>query len=179
MLAAVAALVSAPLALNLYVQKASIKVGEDFAFSVMVQNKATTDTMLVGLVDGCDTGWRGPSARFQVKTDGKWEPLKYKLGRCGNTNPLTQENFFTIPAHKNGTLLKGQGWFPPSHYSQLGKPGKYEVRFVYDTTIPFDRWIGGPLLEEAQKKAMKELQDEYDRVPKGVFATSSIVVTVS
>jgi hypothetical protein len=178
MLATIAVLISAPMAVDLYVQKKAIKAGEDFSFSVAVKNKSGLDLTLAGLVDGCDTGRRGPSARFEVKLADKWEPLKYAVGRCGNTNPLTQLDFFTIPAGKNGTLLKGPGWFPASRYSQLGKPGKYEVRFVYDTTVPFERWIGGPVVEAEKERIKREFQDEYDRVPKGVFVSTPILVKV-
>src|SRR4051812_4984786 len=65
--------------------------------SVKLTNRTGGEILLVGSLDGSDGKMRYPHAYFEVTgPDGK-SPVK-GVGRCGNTNPLTEKCFVKVPA---------------------------------------------------------------------------------
>ncbi|MBN9504326.1 MAG: hypothetical protein BGO01_08415 [Armatimonadetes bacterium 55-13] len=167
------------LELQIKAQKATYRANQDIYIDVAAKNVSKKTFEVVPALDGCDTGRRGPSGRFYVRSGKKnWEPLSYKIGRCGNTNPLEAQNFLPVLPGQRAMLVQGPSWYPSSRFSQLGAPGQYEVKFIYDTTLPFESWIGGPLPADRMTQRMIDLQSHFASVPKGEFESNVIRITV-
>jgi hypothetical protein len=100
-----------------------VKKGEPPQLVVEVVNVTDHEITLVQPGDGSELGWRTPVVRWQV--DGHGPP---DVGLCGNINPLTADEVFTLTPGQRATL---GGWVGQPY---LPKAGKYRVWVRYENT---------------------------------------------
>lgn len=174
-----AAIFQPAIALHIEPAKRQFLATDNVIIEVAAENRTPQEITIVRMLDGMERGLRGPHGRFEIRTQGgKWAPLKFNVGYCGNTNPLTDGDFVVLRKGARAPLVSNMNWMPETKHSQLGEPGKYEVRFVYDTTVPFEQWIGGPVPEPEHARLKAKFQDRYGRVPKGVFVSNVVLIEV-
>ncbi|MBS1706770.1 MAG: hypothetical protein JST40_12940 [Armatimonadetes bacterium] len=145
-------------------------------FVAAATNISSQDVALVPQIDGSETGMRGPVAQFQVKVGNDWKAFEFGP-RCGNTNPL-EKDYFKMVQPNGSQILAKMSLTSGMYLGAIGNPGKHQIRFVYDTTMPLERWIGGPLPEDLQQQRVSELKSLLDRVPKGRYISNAITVQV-
>jgi hypothetical protein len=160
---------------------ATCEVGKAPRVTVKLINRTRGEVMLIGSLDGSDYKMRYPHAYFEViGPDGK-SAVK-RLGRCGNTNPLTAKNIVKVPA--GGSFnpyapVQGHGFFGSTQLSghNFDRPGKYRIRFVYSTEAPDDRHFGArPLSDRPMPAGLVRL---LKRVPRTTVTSNEVVVEVS
>lgn len=165
------------LQIELSTKTAEIKAGSEVVFEARMTNRGRQDFVIVPQGDGMHEGRKQPLAQIQIRLPGgEW--LVPLLPGCGNTNPIQAQDFRTVQPGKSIDLLAGMVWSKHSVWSALKVPGTYEVRFVYDTTAPLDRWIGGPVGPERAAELAAVVKPLFDRVPKTRIVSNLVTVKV-
>lgn len=159
---------------------ATCELGKTPKVTVKLTNRTADEILLIGSLDGSDCLARYPHLQFQViGPDGK-SALK-PLARCGNTNPLTVKDFVKVlagAAFNPYEAVGGHGFFGSSQIraENFDRPGKYRIRFTYNTQTPDDRNFGGTPRTDAALPA--ELKLLLNRVPKLTLTSDEVVVEV-
>lgn len=160
-------------------ERPTIKVGQALRFQVLARCFGTQEVLVVPMLDGMDCGLRGPKLELEYRVMGTtdWKRPS-RTPRCGNTNPMSADAFRPLRPRESMDLLRGMSWGEPSLAKPDWSPGIYEFRVTYDTTVPFETWIGGPLPTPDRDAAMERLRPLYDRVPKGQFVSPATNVRI-
>lgn len=149
-----ATLQPAGLELKITAASTTIKTGEYPKIAAVITNKGDKAVTLVMPGDGSESGWRTPLVGWSViQHDARLShpaavPL-YKGGRCGNMNPLTKEEVFTLQpgASKQLTWIGGP---------ECAAGQKYRVVFYY-SNVPETTWRRGA----GDAEAMKQVKQSF------------------
>jgi hypothetical protein len=156
-----------------------IKLGEDFQASLVYKNSSGSQIVLLPSGASSSSMMRAPSTLIELRRKGekKWTKLSAPP-QCGNTNPITPEEFVTVDGYQAVSKQARFSWTADVVGKARFKAGTYEVQVSYDTSAPINNWIGGPLPEPAHSDAKAKIQSLFDKVPKGRFVTSPYTVQV-
>jgi hypothetical protein len=104
------------------------EAGKALGLSLSIANKSSNDTTLMRTLDGSSWHWRFPTYDLYARDDaGKTYRWAYTGGRCGNVNPVVDDDFFALPAGRTHEV--GDQW---SRYRNATLPaGKYTIWMVY------------------------------------------------
>jgi hypothetical protein len=144
--------------------------------TVRLTNRTGREVLLIGSLDGSDCKMRYPHAYFVVTGPGGGPAVK-GVGRCGNTNPLTEKCFAKVPAGGSFDPY-GEGFFGAHQLSgqTFTEPGKYRIRFVYSTEPKHAADFGGT--PRSETPFTPEVAKMLERVPKATVTSNEIVVEV-
>jgi hypothetical protein len=141
------------------------EVGQQPIFTVLITNKTSKETYLIGSLDGSTSDRRFPKCSFEViDSDGKPVERAPEL-MCGNMNALRTEDFVAIAPGKSFDPF-GKEFFTPYqfHAFPVQQPGIYTVRFSYSTiSNQLSDYFGGPIVGGV-KAAKLELQQLFNRI---------------
>lgn len=145
-----------PVAVTIRATSSEIEVGQRPTFRITLLNQGKEPVTLVQPGDGSESAWRTPVIGWSVlpaesKAAHPDEIPLHRGGRCGNINPLGEDEVIRIKGGDQtelGTWV-GQPSFP--------KPGKYRVVFYY-ANRPKIEWHGLPLGSH-HAEAMKAVRD--------------------
>lgn len=123
---------------------------------VAIKNNGPAEVTLVMPGDGSDCRWRTPVIGWSIvsaaeKQEHPQEAPQFRGARCGNINPLTAKEVFTLAPGKAKLLSE---WAGPWFYNL--EPGKYRAVFYYQN-VPDLKWSGLPLGDH-DAKAMRRIQ---------------------
>jgi len=145
---------------------------------VQIVNHANHPIFLVGSLDGSESKMRYPHCYFEViGPDGK--SANRDVIRCGNTNPLREKEFVTVPG--GGTFNPYQLTDEVAFYGPIDLSpdtfrvaGEYRVRFFYSTdSADLNEWLGdGPIMTS------QHLTWLVNAVPKATISSDEFVVSV-
>jgi hypothetical protein len=123
--------------ISLSFSKHTYKPGEDIIAQARINNNMKTPALLVKCADGSVRGWRYPQCVFEIKDASGKTPENIYAPMCKTVNPLTPEEFITVPPKKSAELF--DGGFVFSRAFNLTKPGKYFI-FVRYSTVAVKEW---------------------------------------
>jgi hypothetical protein len=176
MLSLLAALAAHPMTLTLTAPVRYFLTTDPIRFEAKLRNTGKEPLRWVRTTDG-EYGKRAPRVMFERKTSEGWKRVGLTVGICGNSNPLTAENFFSVkPEGAYDYFPKDSYW--PGTMTDLSSPGAHTVRLVVDTTAPFDEWIGGPVVPEEHERPKRSLQSDFDAVPKVKLVSNEVTIWV-
>jgi hypothetical protein len=178
LVAVVLALSQPGLTVELATTTPEFKLGAEVVFEARLTNPKRTEILVVPQGDGMHEGRKLPLAQIQVRTPGgEWSVPT--IPGCGNTDPIQPQDFKPVSPGKSIDLLNGMAWSKHAVWSAFKTPGTYEVRFVYETTAPLEKWIGGPVGPEAAAKLAIQVQPMFVRVPKVRLVSNTLTVRVT
>jgi hypothetical protein len=166
----------APLSCTVSCDDLTCNLGEVPAIQVRITNDGGEEVYLVGSLDGSDCRMRFPHCYFEI-TGPDGNPAERQIGRCGNTNPLREQDFVKV--------LPGGSFDPYQRFDDYGffgcsqlspetfrEPGDYRVRFVYSTAEPQARpWLG----DGREAPGLTRL---LAKVPRTTVTSNTLTVTV-
>lgn len=163
-----------PPAILLEVQLAAVasqrEPGSPRTFTVTLVNrsKKTLHLMLPG--DGSESHWRNPHIGWSVLPSAKGQhpnaTPKYGMGRCGNVNSITADEFFDLAPGKSRAL---GGWLMPPSFG----PGQHRVKFYYEI-VADDKMPRGL----AQIPMNEELVAKYRALTPVRASSNEVIVNV-
>jgi hypothetical protein len=132
--------------------------GESPKITITLTNNQGNPITLVKPGDGSDCGWRTPIVGWSVLPFKEGETARHPADpplirglRCGNINPLKQDEVITIGADKSAPLREWAG------VPAFPAPGRYSVVFYYRND-PALVWKGLPLGQH-DPEAMKQVRN--------------------
>jgi hypothetical protein len=156
-------------------EKSEYAAGEWPKVSATFTNHTDKPIELVRPLDGSDIG-RFPRFAWDVEAPENAAPVQ-PLGRCGNTNPITADAFFTVPAGDSVTL--DLNWTPPPMPELNRGPGTYTLKATYSTdTDDLAGWIGGPLGGDALEQAKESIAPLLSHVPRVTIESNATEIRV-
>ncbi len=139
--------------------KTVLRAKEYPVICISVKNQGKQPATLVQAGDGSDIGMRTPLVRwiiFKLNTHSEQFESFVPEGvpRCGNYNPLSSGEVFTIAPGKTRKLAREWIGFPT-----LSQPGRYKVLFSY-TNRPRMIWSNSSLGPHDAKEMKRVLNSE-------------------
>lgn len=147
-----------PLEMNLSAPTTTIKPNQALPpITIDLRNASDQPVTVMTPVDGCDIGWRVVSYNWSL-TDATGRDVPRKgLGRCGNTNPLTPNDFTQLAPGKSVRIEPGRTFLagPDTYFAPL-PAGTYKLslRYAFDPTRA-ERGIGAEVGKEKLADLLK------------------------
>ncbi len=159
--------------LLLSMDKTEYELGEKPKCSVKLINRSNKRVMLIRPLDGSTRG-RFPQFMWTYTVPEDALPRQPWLG-CGNTNPITPGDFFTLGAGQSVEL--GTSWGAIASNELDRGPGEYTVQVIYSTDQSDVRgWLGGPLGDKESLRLANYIDPLLSQVPR--FSVTSNAVTI-
>jgi hypothetical protein len=156
--------------------KTVYKVGELPRFTVGIANNGKTDVYFVGSLDGSDHKWRFPYCYYSIKSP---EKLR-RLGRCGNMNPITEDDFRLVKAGEEFNPFADGffGNFTANDVENFKTPGVYELEFHYSTNYEDLFEFMGSMSSKNDRSGLTRIDSLLKQVPRVELTSNKIVIRV-
>ncbi|MBX3271517.1 MAG: hypothetical protein KF729_14725 [Sandaracinaceae bacterium] len=142
------------------------RADEPLGLALGFVNRSASAAVVMRALDGSLEHWREPHYDIHLRDEatGRVYRWDYHGGRCGNVNPVRDEDYVTLAPGERRDDVAG-GW-SGLRGAAVGAPGRYAVWVVY-------RYCGGP----AQGIPLGPNAQRPD-VTRGVFASNAITIEV-
>lgn len=173
-------LFSAPI-LNLRLTAAAPQFANsrEVSIQVEVENLTKAPFEFVRINQVMFTGFRGPTSILEAEqSDGTWKQVRSEPAVCGSSNLISPHEFIKVMPGKTVEIMPFNGPYRPDTTFFMEKPGHYRLRLKVDTSKGIQDWLGGPSSSTEMNRAISLIRPHWANVPKGVFYSNVIEVTV-
>lgn len=129
-------------------------------------NRSGQPVVMMRALDGSLEHWRDPHYDLYLRDEASGQVYRWDFhgGRCGNVNPITDEDYLTFAPGGHDDQVAGP-WASHLAQARVGAPGRYAAWVVY-------RWCGH------DGSGLPLGTDVRRQVTPGVFASNPISIEV-
>jgi hypothetical protein len=137
--------------------------GEEPEVGVRFVNGGDVEVVVIRPCDGSFAGMRAPGYSWELERVGRGSlPAAQRFGRCGNVNPLVEDDFVRLDPSDEFALSGEASWLQSSVEARMPlAPGDYRIRLRYTLDKAQGPYRGGiPLGPEELGGALARLWNE-------------------
>ncbi|MCC6551490.1 MAG: hypothetical protein IT372_00530 [Polyangiaceae bacterium] len=112
---------------------ATLAAGKPISLSLHFMNRGQAKVTVVRPLDGTLEQWRSPMYDLYARDDASGTVYRFAFtgGRCGNVNPIKDDDYVTLAPGASRGDVADNGWAQYLKQAVLTQPGRYSVWVVY------------------------------------------------